>query len=79
MEFPERQGKLIFREPTHELVKDFFDFEFRGKIPVKHKGDVDMYFVKGIKKELSMDGKGELPNTSFNTKLQLLRYDDWKN
>lgn len=33
-------------EVTHELVKDDFDFEFRGQIPVKGKGEMGMYFVR---------------------------------
>lgn len=32
---------------THELVKDKFVCEHRGQHPIKHKGMVDMYFVKG--------------------------------
>lgn len=30
---------------THELVKDFFSFEYRGSIPIKNIGEADMYFV----------------------------------
>ena len=31
---------------THDLVRDKFDFEFRGVLPVKGKGEMMMYFVK---------------------------------
>ena len=40
---------------TYELVKEFFDCEFRGKVAAKHKGEIDIYFVKGIRRELSIE------------------------
>lgn len=52
-------------ESTYELVKDMFECENRGEIPVKHKGNIVMYFVKGIKKELSVDDEGIIPNQKF--------------
>jgi class 3 adenylate cyclase len=36
--------------PTFNLVKDYFDCEYRGKLNAKGKGEIDMYFIKGIKK-----------------------------
>ncbi len=30
---------------TYKLIKDLFVCEYRGKLPAKNKGDVDMYFV----------------------------------
>jgi adenylate cyclase len=33
-------------ESTYWKVKYDFDCEFRGKLSVKNKGDVEMYFVK---------------------------------
>ncbi|NTW31382.1 MAG: hypothetical protein HGB12_01910, partial [Bacteroidetes bacterium] len=50
---------------TYDLVKDFFDCTHRGKIPVKHKGEIEMYFVDQIKKELSVDDEGRIPNQKF--------------
>ncbi|MFH2143466.1 MAG: adenylate/guanylate cyclase domain-containing protein [Bacteroidota bacterium] len=69
-------GEINISETTYELVKTFFECEPRGKIPVKYKGDINMYFVKGIKAELSVNGKSEEPNEFFHRKLQLIRYDD---
>lgn len=37
---------------TYELVKDFFDCEFRGAVSAKNKGEVNMYLVRGVKAEL---------------------------
>ncbi|MDX1959312.1 MAG: adenylate/guanylate cyclase domain-containing protein [Leptospiraceae bacterium] len=58
-------GKVNLSPTTYELVKDFFDFEFRGKVFAKRKGETDMYFLLNIKKELSEDGQGKKPNQKF--------------
>jgi hypothetical protein len=42
---------------------------------VKYKGNIDMYFVNGLRPELSIDLKG-LPNRRFFVKLQFLRMND---
>ncbi|MEJ5166950.1 MAG: hypothetical protein WHV67_07985 [Thermoanaerobaculia bacterium] len=33
---------------TYYLVKDKVEVEYRGKIEIKGKGEVDMYFVKSL-------------------------------
>ncbi|MBL7811568.1 MAG: hypothetical protein JNL57_05045 [Bacteroidetes bacterium] len=38
-------GKINISGSTYSLIKDQFDFTYRGKIAVKGKGEVDMYFV----------------------------------
>jgi class 3 adenylate cyclase len=59
-------GGINISQATFELVKDFFDWEYRGKIEAKSKGSIDMYFVNGIKKKLAIDPHGLLPNDEFN-------------
>jgi len=55
-------------------VKDFFVCEHRGKMPVKYKGELDMYFVNGILPELrDKDGK---PNKHFILKIQKIKLQD---
>jgi len=39
-------GKVNISESTYQLIKNHFDCEHRGKILVKHKGEIDMYFVR---------------------------------
>ena len=39
-------GKVNISKSTYELVKDNFNCEFRGKIEVKGKGEVEMYFIE---------------------------------
>lgn len=76
MESSGKAGEINISEVTYELVKDYFDCEYRGKLPVKYKGEIDMYFVKGIKPDLSVDGGGEYPNDKFFKKLQYILFDD---
>ena len=74
MESSGEAGKINISGTTHEFVKDFFDFDYRGRMPVKYKGDLDMYFVTGIKPELSEpDGS---PNRKFMTRIEMIRILD---
>jgi class 3 adenylate cyclase/tetratricopeptide (TPR) repeat protein len=50
MESSGEVGKVNISGATYELVKDYFECTYRGKIPAKNKGDVDMYFVTAEKK-----------------------------
>jgi len=75
MESSGEAGKVNISGHTYELVKDFFICEYRGKMPVKYKGDIDMYFVKGIRPELSVDLK-MIPDKNFFIQLQILRLLD---
>ena len=49
MESSSEAGKVNISGTTYELVKDHFDCTYRGKIKAKNKGEVDMYFVEGLK------------------------------
>ena len=75
MESSGEAGKINISGSTYELVKDFFNCEYRGKMPVKYKGEIDMYFVKGIRPDLQTSPLG-LPNKKFFIHLQLLRLND---
>lgn len=75
MESSGEPGKVNVSGQTYELIKDFFICEYRGKMPVKYKGEIDMYFVKCIRPELSVDLK-HIPNKKFQVMLQLLRLQD---
>jgi hypothetical protein len=75
MESTGEAGKVNISSETYKLVKDYFICEYRGKLPVKYKGNIDMYFVKGLRPELSINLVG-LPNRKFFLKLQMLRIID---
>jgi adenylate cyclase len=42
-------GKINISGDTYELIKDHFTCFYRGKIPVKGKGVMDMYFIDSFK------------------------------
>ncbi len=48
-------GRINISHDTYELVKDFFDCEYRGAITAKNKGEIEMYFVNGVKSEFAKD------------------------
>jgi class 3 adenylate cyclase len=65
MESCSEPGKVNISASTYELVKDYFDCTYRGKFDAKGKGEVDMYFVNGIRKDFSENGDGVSPNTAL--------------
>ncbi|MDF1574815.1 MAG: adenylate/guanylate cyclase domain-containing protein [Bacteroidales bacterium] len=69
-------GKILISVMTYELIKEFFVCEYYGKMPVKYKGDLEMFVVNGIRQEFSMRGRGVMPNALFNTKFKLIQFTD---
>jgi len=69
-------GSILISVMTYELVKEFFDCEYYGKLPVKYKGDLQIFRVKGLKPEFSADGNGVIPNASFRIKFGLIQFTD---
>jgi hypothetical protein len=76
MESSGKNGQLFISVMTYELVKEFFDCEYYGKLPVKYKGNLDIYAVKGILPELSENNEGLVPNKQFKTKFALIQFHD---
>jgi len=74
MESSGEAGRINISGTTYEFVKEFFDCEYRGKMPVKYKGELEMYFVNGIIPELR-DEEGE-PNKQFITRMQKIKLLD---
>ena len=64
-------GMLNISEVTFNVIKDYFDCEFRGNIEAKNKGKIAMYFVKRIKVEYAEDADGRIPNQTFRKRLKL--------
>jgi adenylate cyclase len=69
-------GSILISVMTYEMVKEFFDCEYYGKLPVKYKGDLEIFRVKGLKPELSVNGDGIKPNDAFRTKFGLIQFND---
>jgi len=65
MESSGTPGRINISGGTYEIIKDFFNCEYRGKVNAKNKGEVEMYYVDGIKPELSLNGEGKAPNPLF--------------
>jgi predicted metal-dependent HD superfamily phosphohydrolase len=63
-------GKINISGNTYDLVNDFFECTYRGKIKTKSPDDVEMYFVHSIKADLSENAEGIYPNAAFREKLQ---------
>ncbi len=38
-------GKINMSSSTYEIIKDHFNCTYRGKINIKNKGEIDMYFI----------------------------------
>ncbi len=74
MESSGEAGRINISGTTYEFVKDFFVCEYRGKMPVKYKGELEMYFVEGIVPDLRNDEGG--PNRKFIVKMQLIKLQD---
>ena len=69
-------GMILISVMTYELVKEFFGCEYFGKLPVKYKDDLQMYKVKGLKPEFSINEEGVIPNEAFRIKFGLIQFTD---
>lgn len=78
MESGGEPGRVNVSESTYQRIRDFFDCEYRGKMPVKYKGEVDMYFVNGLKEAYHQPGAPHKPNALLLRKLQVLRIQDFE-
>lgn len=74
MESSGEAGKINISGTTYEFVKEFFECEYRGKMPVKYKGELEMYFVNGIVPELR-DENGQ-PNRKFIARMKMIKLLD---
>lgn len=55
MEQNSEPGKINISSTTYAMVLDKYTFTHRGKIEAKNKGHIDMYFVDGKKKLVSIE------------------------
>jgi len=76
MEAASRAGEINISVMTYELIKEFFQCEYQGSMPVKYKGNLEMYFVKGLLPQLSDSDEMIKPNHAFYTKYGLIQFVD---
>jgi predicted metal-dependent HD superfamily phosphohydrolase len=69
-------GNILISASTYELVRDLFQCEYFGKMPVKYQGEIPLYVVKGIRPDYSLQGKGIIPNKKFIVRYGLMQFTD---
>ncbi|MCW7487476.1 adenylate/guanylate cyclase domain-containing protein [Leptospira meyeri] len=65
MESSGTPGKINVSGETYGMIKDVFECEYRGKINAKNKGEVEMFYVLGLKAEFSLFENQRTPNENF--------------
>lgn len=66
-------GKINISASTYKLVKSLFACSQRGHVSAKNKGKIRMYFLEGIRPELSVNKAGRVPNEKFKKSYDALR------
>jgi class 3 adenylate cyclase len=66
MESAGAAGRINLSEAAMNRVKSLFDFEDRGTVEAKNKGQLHMFYLLRIKPELSRDEAGHAPNEQFH-------------
>jgi len=70
------KDSILISVMTYELIKEFFNCDYYGKLPVKYMGNIQMYQVAGLLPELAADSNGAVPNKSFKVKFGLIQLTD---
>ena len=63
MESNGEPGKVNISSATYELIKDYYECKYRGKISAKNIGEIDMYFIEheyAIPKSLLLKERQEI-------------------
>lgn len=76
MESSSEPGEVNVSDNTYVKIRDYFDCEHRGRMPVKYKGEIDMYFVKRLKPMYAEPGSIYKPNEAMMLKIQILKTTD---
>lgn len=63
-----KTGNINISIMTYEMIREYFECEYVGRMPVKYEGDVEMYMVKGLKPEFAADDSKTIPNQKFIVK-----------
>jgi adenylate cyclase len=59
-------GRVNISAATYELVKEFFDCKYRGKVSAKNKGEIEMYFVEGLRVAQPMSVRQQVGTVCLN-------------
>ena len=58
-------GKINISKSTYDLVSEYFECEDRGKIEVKSKGKINMYYLNNIRSKYAETNDSSAPNKKF--------------
>ncbi len=64
-------GMVNISYDVYAQIKNFFECKSRGKLTVKHKENLEMFYVIRLKPEYSADSKGMFPNKLLFEKCKL--------
>jgi adenylate cyclase len=68
-------GEINISENTYEMIKEYFECEYRGKIEAKYIGAVKMYLVRNLKPEYSIQGNGHTPTNELKQLAGIIKLD----
>ena len=63
-------GEMNISRATHDLVQEFFEITPRGAIAAKNKGELEMFFVEGIKPKWRAPDEDTQPGFEFRKMLK---------
>lgn len=66
MESSGSPGAINISKQLRDIIHFLFECEYRGKVYAKNKGEIEMFYLKGIKPRFSVNGEGRVPNHEFN-------------
>ncbi|MFT5819180.1 MAG: adenylate cyclase [Crocinitomix sp.] len=55
-------GNINISENFADAIRPYFDLSARGKITIKNSGEIDMFYINGIKSTYSLYDEGRIPN-----------------
>lgn len=65
MEASSEPGQINLSAATRELLDPYFLTRPRGRLPVKHKEDQEMFFLESIRPEFSLLGRGRVASEAL--------------
>ncbi len=69
-------GEVLVSAMTYEAIKEFFQCENAGSLPIKYKGDIGLYRVESLKHQFTDTPGSVSPNKYFNIQYKLIQFTD---
>ncbi len=67
MESSGAPGRVNISGATHAAIHYLFTCEERGRVQAKNKGELEMYFLNGLRPRYATDSTGRSPNDEFQS------------